>query len=77
MRERVARIVTVTDAQIVAAMQFAFERLKLVLEPSGATTLAALLERAVEPDGRRTGAILSGGNVGVDRFRELTAPDQH
>jgi threonine dehydratase len=72
VRERVDRIVTVTDAQIVAAMRFAFERLKLVLEPSGATTLAALLERAVEPDGRRTGVILSGGNIGVDRFRELT-----
>ena len=77
IRERVSAVVTVSDAEIVDAMRFAFERLKLVLEPSGATTLAALLERAVEPDGRRTGVILSGGNVGVDRFRELTAPDQH
>ena len=55
IRERVARVVTVTDAEIVAAMRFAFERLKLVLEPSGASALAALLHGKVEAGGRRTG----------------------
>ncbi len=73
IRARVAAIVTVTDAEIVAAMRFAFERLKLVLEPSGASALAALLHGKVECGGLRTGVILSGGNVDVPRFRELTA----
>jgi threonine dehydratase len=75
IRERVAAVVTVSDAEIVAAMRFAFERLKLVLEPSGASALAALLAGRVDPGGRRTGVILSGGNVDVQRFRELTAGD--
>jgi threonine dehydratase len=73
VRARVAAIVTVSDAEIVAAMRFAFERLKLVLEPSGATALAALLAGKVAASGRRTGVIFSGGNVDVARFRELTA----
>ena len=53
VRERVAAVVTVSDAEIVAAMRFAFERLKLVLEPSGASALAALLHGKVEAAGRR------------------------
>jgi threo-3-hydroxy-L-aspartate ammonia-lyase len=73
VRERVAAIVTVSDAEIVAAMRFAFERLRLVLEPSGASALAALLHAKVDATGQRAGVILSGGNVDVARFRELTA----
>jgi threonine dehydratase len=67
-------VVTVTDAEIVAAMALAFERLKVVLEPSGASALAALLSGRV-PDvaGRRVGVTLSGGNVGAARFAELIA----
>jgi threonine dehydratase len=64
-------IVTVTDAQLVDAMRLAFDRLKLVLEPSGAAGLAAVLARKASAP--RVGVILSGGNVGVERFRELTA----
>ncbi|HEY6056297.1 MAG TPA: pyridoxal-phosphate dependent enzyme [Gaiellaceae bacterium] len=71
-RRRVDEIVTVTDAELLDAMRFAFDRLKLVLEPSGAASLAALLAGKVEAKGR-VGAILSGGNVGVARFRELLA----
>ncbi|MGZ4353851.1 MAG: pyridoxal-phosphate dependent enzyme, partial [Gaiellaceae bacterium] len=71
-RRRVDEIVTVTDAELLDAMRFAFDRLKLVLEPSGAASLAALLAGKVEASGR-VGAILSGGNVGVERFRELLA----
>jgi threo-3-hydroxy-L-aspartate ammonia-lyase len=73
IRERVAAVVTVSDAEIVEAMRFAFERLKLVLEPSGASALAALLSGHVEAAGRRTGVILSGGNVDVTRFCALVA----
>jgi threonine dehydratase len=65
----VDEVVTVTDAQIVDAMRFAFERLKLVVEPSGAVGLAAVLEGLVGSG--RVGVILSGGNVAADRFAEL------
>jgi threonine dehydratase len=73
VRARVAAVVTVSDAEIVSAMRFAFERLKLVLEPSGASALAALLHGKVDASGLRAGVILSGGNVDVARFRELTS----
>ena len=69
-RERVDEIVTVSDAEILDAMAFLFDRLKLVTEPSGAVGVAALLAARVEP-GRRTGVVISGGNVGVARFAEL------
>ena len=65
----VDEIVTVTDAQIVEAMRFAFERLKLVVEPSGAVGIAAVLNGIVEAPS--VGIIISGGNVGADRFAEL------
>jgi threonine dehydratase len=65
----VDEIVTVTDAQIVEAMRFAFERLKLVIEPSGAVGLAAVREGLV--GGGRIGVIISGGNVSADRFADL------
>jgi threonine dehydratase len=68
---RVDEIVTVTDAQIVEAMKFVFERLKLVIEPSGAVGVAAVLAGKVP--GGRVGVIVSGGNVGADRFAELVA----
>jgi threonine dehydratase len=72
VRRRVADIVTVTDDEIIDAMAFAFDYLKTVLEPSGASALAALLSGRFRPhEGQRVGIILSGGNVGVDRFVEL------
>jgi threonine dehydratase len=73
LKRRVDAIVTVTDQQLVDAMRFAFERLKLVIEPSGAAGIAALLSGAVEP-AARIGVVVSGGNVGADRFAELLAP---
>jgi threo-3-hydroxy-L-aspartate ammonia-lyase len=69
VRRLVQEVVTVSDEEIVAAMRFAFERLKLVLEPSGATGLAALMHDRV-PDGR-TAVVLSGGNVDTERFKTL------
>ena len=67
----VDEIVTVTDTQIVEAMRFAFERLKLVIEPSGAVGIAALQAGAVS--GERVGVIISGGNIAADRFAALLA----
>jgi threo-3-hydroxy-L-aspartate ammonia-lyase len=65
----VDEVVTVTDDQIVEAMRFAFERLKLVIEPSGAVGIAAVLQGLVEAPS--IGIVVSGGNVGADRFAEL------
>ncbi len=57
-------MITVSDAELIAAMRFAFERLKLVVEPGGAAALAAILAHRVELAGdSRVGVILSGGNV--------------
>ncbi|WP_405943452.1 pyridoxal-phosphate dependent enzyme [Streptomyces sp. NBC_00932] len=61
----------VTDDQIRDAMRFAFERLKIVIEPSGATGLAALLAGRVDRLPQRVGVIISGGNIGAGRFAEL------
>jgi threonine dehydratase len=61
-------IVTVSDDEIRRAMRFAFERLKLVLEPSGASALAALLSGKIDARGTRTGVVLSGGNVDAATF---------
>jgi threonine dehydratase len=52
-------------------MRFLFERLKLVVEPSGAAGVAALLAGRVDVAGQRVGVVLSGGNVGAARFAEL------
>ncbi|WP_432141685.1 pyridoxal-phosphate dependent enzyme [Streptomyces sp. bgisy084] len=64
-------VVLVTDDEIRAAMKFAFERLKIVTEPSGASALAALLAGHISPLPPRVGVIISGGNVGLERFVEL------
>jgi threonine dehydratase len=72
-RERVDEIVTVSDDQIVDAMAFLFDRMKLVVEPSGAVGVAALLTGRIE--GARIGVVLSGGNVGAARFAELLRRD--
>jgi threonine dehydratase len=70
-RRLVDSVELVADDEIVAAMAFAFERLKIVLEPSGASALAALLAGRIQPLPERVGVVLSGGNIGLDRFTEL------
>jgi len=70
MRRLVDEVVLVTDGEILAAMAFLFDRLKLVTEPSGATATAALLAGHVKPRGT-VAALISGGNVGLRRFAEL------
>ena len=72
-RVRVDEVVTVSDAEIVDAMAFVFDRMKLVTEPSGAVGVAALLAGRIDAKGARAGVIVSGGNVGVARFVELLA----
>jgi threonine dehydratase len=72
VRRRVDDVVVASDAEIVAAMRVLFERVKTVVEPSGACALAALLAGRVDASGLRVGVTLSGGNVSVSRFAELT-----
>jgi threonine dehydratase len=67
----VDEVVTVSDSEILDAMRFCLERLKLVVEPSGATGLAAVLSGRLDIAGQRVGVVLSGGNVGVDALVKL------
>jgi threonine dehydratase len=59
---------TVTDTEVRRAMRFAFRHLKLVVEPGGAVSLAAVLAGRIETAGRTTAIVLSGGNVDFDLF---------
>jgi threonine dehydratase len=75
-REHRCVVVTVSDEELRQAMRFAFERMKLVVEPSGAAALAALLQRRIpELVGRRVGAVVSGGNIDPARYAELLRDD--
>jgi threonine dehydratase len=73
IREHATGLVTVTDDEMVDAMRFLFERLKLVVEPSGAAAVAAVLSGRLPIEGKRVGAIISGGNVDRARFASLIA----
>ena len=66
IRRNVTDIATVSDEQIVAAMRLVWEVMKIVIEPSSAVPVAALLERRLPVAGRRVGVILTGGNVDLD-----------
>lgn len=68
VRDHVDRVITVDDSDIVAAMRICFERLKLVVEPSGAIGVAAMLTDVIRamPGMTRVGVVLSGGNVDLD-----------
>ncbi len=69
--ELVSDILAVPDPRVVEAMRFAFERLKIVLEPSGANALAALMHERERFAGQRVGVTLSGGNIDIARFVAL------
>ena len=70
----VDEIVTVTDEQLVKAMRFFGERMKIVVEPTGCLGAAAALDNVVDVRGKRVGVILSGGNIDLRRYAELVAP---
>ncbi|BBH70293.1 serine/threonine dehydratase [Actinoplanes sp. OR16] len=75
-KELVDEIVLVTDDELRDALRFAVDRLKLVLEPSGASGLAALLSgRVATRPYLRIGVILSGGNIGAARLAQLLASE--
>jgi threonine dehydratase len=61
----------VSDAEVAAAMRFAFEELKFVVEPGGAVALAALLAGRFEAKGKAVAIVLSGGNVDPGLFAKV------
>ena len=66
--KRVERIVTVSEEAIVSAMRHVWERVKIVIEPSAAVAVAAVLGDELDVSGKRVGIILSGGNVDLERL---------
>ena len=73
IRERVTDIFTVSEAEIIAAMRLLWERAKLVVEPSGAVGLAALLKHSKHFHGKKIAVILTGGNVDLGEVGKLFA----
>ena len=74
-RRIVSGALTVSDAEVKAAMRFAFRTLKLVVEPGGAVCLAAVLAGKIDVAGRVTGLTLSGGNVDTELYCAVLAED--
>ena len=66
MRAHGVTVLPVSDAESIAAMRLIFERMKIVVEPSSATVLAAVLRHGAHFTGKRVGLILTGGNVDLD-----------
>ncbi|MBV6303341.1 threo-3-hydroxy-L-aspartate ammonia-lyase [Candidimonas humi] len=73
IKQHVADIATVSDEDIVEAMKFYVQRMKLVVEPTGAMPLAALFNGSIDVRGKRVGIIISGGNVDLERLAALIA----
>ncbi len=64
----VGGILTVSDAQLVSAMRFFAERMKMVVEPTGCLAAAAALEGIADVKGKRVGVIVSGGNIDIAAY---------
>jgi threonine dehydratase len=73
VRSCVDDMVTVTDSELVATMRLLLERMKIVVEPTGALAAAALLSSRIDASGGRVGVIVSGGNVDPARLGEWLA----
>jgi threonine dehydratase len=66
IKRHVAAIERVSESAIIDATRFVWERMKLIVEPSAAVPVAALMQGELDVAGRRIGVILSGGNVDLD-----------
>ncbi|SDF36792.1 threo-3-hydroxy-L-aspartate ammonia-lyase [Sporolituus thermophilus] len=77
IRQYVDDMVTVSEEEIIRTMEFLWTRLKIVVEPSGAVSLAPLMHRKFPIEGKRVGVILSGGNVDIRQAGELFATIQN
>lgn len=71
IRDHVQEVITVTDHEIIAAMRLTWERLKVIVEPSGSVPLAALLKQKEKFRGKKVGIIFSGGNVDLEKVLGL------
>ncbi|HEU4726699.1 MAG TPA: threo-3-hydroxy-L-aspartate ammonia-lyase [Kofleriaceae bacterium] len=71
IRREVADVLTASDTQLVAAMQFFAERMKIVVEPTGCLGFAAARRAGLPIAGARVGIVISGGNVDLARYAEL------
>jgi threonine dehydratase len=74
IRRDVNDVLTVSDPQLVDAMRFFGERMKLVVEPTGCLGFAAAMQGGLGLEGKRIGVIVSGGNVDLARYASLIAP---
>lgn len=72
LRDHLAGVFEVSEEEIVRAMRYAFERLKLVIEPSVAVALAPILRAEKELLGKRVGMVLTGGNIDLETVRAAT-----
>ena len=73
IQQNVNDILTVSDTELVTAMKFIAERMKIVVEPTGCLGFAAARARKAELQGKKIGIIISGGNVDISRYGELLA----
>ena len=64
----VTRVVTVTDEELISAMKFFVQRMKIVVEPTGCLGLAAVRKFKDELQGKRVGVIITGGNIDIDKL---------
>ena len=71
IRQNVDEIITVPDKEILDAMRFIWERMKIVVEPSGACSLAGVLSKQILIKNKKVGVIISGGNIDLNEFFNL------
>ncbi len=75
IKKHVSDGLVISDADVREAMSYAFRELKLIVEPGGAITLAALLSGKIDVAGKKVGIVLSGGNVDPEDYAEIISPD--
>ncbi|HEX7843634.1 MAG TPA: threo-3-hydroxy-L-aspartate ammonia-lyase [Kofleriaceae bacterium] len=74
VRRELADVLTATDAQLIEAMRFFAERMKIVVEPTGCLGFAAARHAGLPLAGKRVGIVISGGNIDLERYAELLRP---
>jgi threonine dehydratase len=71
IKSYVDEIVTVSEREIINAMKFLWERMKMIVEPSGAVPVAALMSKKIDVKEKKVGVIISGGNIDIEPFFQL------
>ncbi len=71
IQQNVSDIVLVTEKEIIDSMRFIWERMKIIVEPSGAVSLAPILSKKLNIEGKNVGVMISGGNIDLTSFFEL------